>query len=208
MRLADIILVQNHLQLKAVKFKFPQKRVFVLPNLQDVPTIPSFNEGEFVMWISAGSKAAKRPEIFVRLAKDLPHIPFVMVGVQPEDPSDNLRSFPRLNRRELMDLMDRASILVITSKPRFEGIPNVVLEAMLRGVPVLSLEGDYGLVHRGGVVVRDYHELKRAVERLWKDMETLQHLSVQARNTALDLVLPAVDAWQKFCFILQREFLR
>ncbi len=133
--------------------------------------------------------AAKRPELFVELASrltaELPgdDLRFVMAGDGPhkKEICDRLEAnriaskFSMLGEvADMSTVYGTASILVLTSS--YEGTPNVVLEAMANGIPVVAtnvggiseiLNDKRGLV----VEVDDFEGLVAAAKRLIKDSE-------------------------------------
>jgi len=208
MRAADVITVQNLPQLKAVRKKFPNRRVFLLPNLQEVPDVkaPSPVKGPYFVWASARRGSTKRPQDFVKMARSMPHARFVMVGVEVEGP-DNLISFPRLPREKLHSIFKEALAIVVTSSPESEGIPNVVIEAMLLGVPVVSVGDDFGFLRRGGgVVVESVDGAIKVLDRLWEDGNYASRLSKEARELATFLFVErAKREWREFWNRLKME---
>ncbi len=208
MRASDVITVQNTLQMEAVKGKFPGKRVFLLPNLQEVSDVrvPSPVKGPYFVWASARKGGTKRPEDFIRMASSMPYARFVMVGMEVEGP-DNLISFPRLPRGKLHAVFREALAIVVTSSPESEGIPNVVIEAMLLGVPVVSVGDDFGFLRRGGgVVVGSVDEAIRVLDHLWKDRDYASRLSKEAKELATSLFVEgAKREWTEFWNRLKME---
>jgi glycosyltransferase involved in cell wall biosynthesis len=64
--------------------------------------------------------------------------------------TSNLELLPHLPREKVLDLIGRSAAVVITS--RYEGMPNVFLEAWARGVPVLTLNCDPdGIIEERGL---------------------------------------------------------
>ncbi|HDL86238.1 MAG TPA: glycosyltransferase family 1 protein, partial [Candidatus Acetothermia bacterium] len=92
---------------------------------------------------------------------------------------------------EVLALLD---ILVVPSLYK-EGLPNIILEAMAMGIPVVSsrLAGIPEAVKDGktGVLVspRDAHELSEAIMELWRD----RAIYAQLRDGALHLVKSVFD---------------
>lgn len=89
----------------------------------------------------------KRPDIFINLAKLLPHIDFVMVGGAYSKREEafylemarniaNVKYLGRQPRSLVRDLMAEAEALVFPSE--IEGLPLTVLEALAMGLPVLA----------------------------------------------------------------------
>lgn len=136
-----------------------------------------------IVWIG-NFKNIKRPEIFVKLAKDFekfPELEFIMIGSMPNrrrwhdlmEEANQIEGFKykgNLPQGEFNAILAQAHILVNTS--RFEGFPNTFIQAWMRKVPVVSLSvnpdnvlSDYGI----GLVSENYEGLLREVERLIED---------------------------------------
>ncbi len=203
MRLADVITVQNEAQLSEVRRKFPKKRVVLLPNLQPPPRTPSGDPGvpePYFVWATARPTPTKRPQLLLEIARRLPDLRFVMVGYIPDSPPPNLTVFPRLTRERLHALIYRARALIVTSFPGSEGIPNVAIESMLLGVPVVSVGDDFGLLnYGGGVVVEDVEGAVEVLRRLVNDDDFHSRISAEAKALALKrFVGEAREAWLRF----------
>ncbi len=208
MRAADVVTVQNERQLAGVKAKFPGKDVVLLPNLQTVPSVsdPPPIPSPYFLWVSARPNPNKRPELFSELARRLPEVKFVMVGY-PMDGPPNLMTLPRMPRRKLHSLLKGATALVITSRPKTEGIPNVAIEAMLLGTPVVSLGDDFGVLNGAdGTVVGGLDEAEGVLRRLVEDGEYRERISRRARDLALSLfVETSRERWREFWNALKME---
>ena len=72
-----------------------------------------------------------------------------------------------------------------------EGLPNVVLEAMSTGLPVVALRIpqtiEYIFNRESGIVVDNMKEFSRAMKQLLHDKNHYQHLSHNARNRVLNV---------------------
>lgn len=84
----------------------------------------------------------KGPDIFLRLAKQLPHLPFSMYGDGPmygelkDIATNNLSLEGHIN--DMNSYWPKIRFLCITS--REEGLPLVAIEALARGIPVISFD--------------------------------------------------------------------
>ncbi|MCU4754402.1 glycosyltransferase [Halobacteria archaeon AArc-curdl1] len=108
------------------------------------------NKREYVLWVGRLTKNPKRPDRFLEIAEQLPHINFVMVAA----PGDNEDWNKKIRRQagalenvsfegfvppdEIHDYYRKASMLVSTSE--YEGFGNVFLEAWRYQTPVISLK--------------------------------------------------------------------
>jgi glycosyltransferase involved in cell wall biosynthesis len=88
-------------------------------------------------------------------------------------------------------LLARGTLSVLTS--RFEGLPNVLIESMAVGVPILSTACQYGPIEVLGdneygvlVPVGDAAAFAQAAARLLDDPEERQRLIGRGRQRALD----------------------
>lgn len=96
-----------------------------------------------------------------------------------------------------------ADIFVLSS--RYEGFPNVLLEAMSAGLPVLSFRCDFGpneIIQDGvdGILVEpeSTKHLSEALTKLMQNEELRMRLGVAARkNTARYDVAPIVSKWEE-----------
>jgi glycosyltransferase involved in cell wall biosynthesis len=99
--------------------------------------------------------------------------------------------------RDLPDEMAKASIFVLSS--RFEGFPLVLLEAMSKGMAVVSFDCPTGPAdviddHRNGILVPagDVEELTNGILELIRDEELRQRCGAAAVETAKSYTIDAV----------------
>jgi glycosyltransferase involved in cell wall biosynthesis len=179
----------------------------VFPNIVDIPpqaADPGSNA--LVLWL-ATYKATKRPEWFLRLAKDLPDHRFVMAGIVPPPPltresweqaSTAARDLPNLEVNgflpdaTLAALRRRAALVVHTSP--VEGFSNVLLEAWAEGIPTVSGVDPDGLVTREGIgrFAPDYETLLASVHDFMASPESRREAGARARRYAETHHAPAV----------------
>lgn len=117
--------------------------------LPEQSTIRDHTERDSVLWVGRISENQKKPARFLKLAEELEHIPFVMVGPPKGDGShydeiadraseiDNLRFEGFVPPAEIYQYYNDAAIFVNTSD--YEGFPNTFLEAWGYATPVISL---------------------------------------------------------------------
>jgi glycosyltransferase involved in cell wall biosynthesis len=140
----------------------------------------------------------KLPFRYVELARALPEARFWMVAPwTSETPAGlleqltdaaaetpNLELLPPQWRESVLELIDRATAVVVTS--RHEGMPNVFLEAWARGVPVISLHFDpdrklagegLGLFAGGS-----WDEFVAQAGRLWREPELRRQIGEKGRS--------------------------
>ncbi len=149
-----------------------------------------------ILWVS-NLQPVKRPELFLELARKMPHRRFSMVGGRMVGASglyERMRreaaSIPNLvfhgaiPYRDIGYYFDRARVLVNTSS--LEGFPNTYLQSWLRGVPVISFFDPEGLIARKGLgmTVNTLGQMEEVVESLLKDDSRWQALSEKVRSYA------------------------
>jgi glycosyltransferase involved in cell wall biosynthesis len=170
-RLADAVVLQSDEQARLARLAFPQlARVLVIRSFAE-PAPPSRGKRDLFLWVGRAVDY-KRPELFLRLAVELPEARFVMVPVPTERRSPigdrmleegrrhpNVEVRPPMSQREVGELMARSVAVVNTST--VEGMPNTFLEGWARGAPALTLDVD-----PDGIVSR--HALGIAAEGSWE----------------------------------------
>ena len=127
----------------------------------------------------------KRPEIFFELARKIPRVRFIGIGVGQDRKWDNhLRkrysNLPNLEMTGLIDqfstndlssILEKSWVLVNTSKR--EGLPNSFLEALAHRCAILSRVNPDGITERFGYHVKDddfVQGLARLLEQnTWKE---------------------------------------
>jgi glycosyltransferase involved in cell wall biosynthesis len=167
-----------------------------LPSL--MPGVPGAADrhSEAVLWVGA-IKPAKRPRLFLALARDLPDERFRLVGFDKrEDPElhafftlvmEEARTIPNLETAGFVPFLDtdrefaRASLLITTSES--EGYPNTHLQAFRHGVPVVATCDPGGAIERHGMgrLATSEGELARHVRELLSDRATLEDMGRRAR---------------------------
>lgn len=165
---------------RAVSMGIRREQIDFLPNAVDVPTEGNTYQRDSLTILFVGRLVpAKRPDLFIRMASDLikampeKDIHFRIVGDGPLW-SDLVAMRDRLGIssdkvafsgevHDMHEVYSQADILALTSE--HEGTPNVVLEAMAHGLPVVAsrVGGVADLLVKGGVTVgRNDTELFRA----------------------------------------------
>ena len=136
-------------------------------------------------------------EAWRAVVREIPEARLVVVGrgsmhsviddLARELPSQ-VRVIPKLAPEDVARLLDASTVLAISS--RSEGLPRVILEAFLRGRPVVSraVGGVRDLVEpeRNGLLVeeRNSADFAGALVRLLADRELAERLAQGARETA------------------------
>lgn len=177
LRHADAIVVQSRHQRDLLARHYNREGV-VIPNFMDSRPAPAPGaRRDKVLWVGR-LRPIKRPMMFVELARALPGLQFTMVGPRTSDVvlCDQVeaaaRSVPNLEFHgfrpfaEVDELFARCRVLVSTSA--MEGFPNVFLQAMRRGVPIVSFVDPDDMIARNGLgaVVQSEAELRQRVQGL------------------------------------------
>jgi len=141
------------------------------------------NKGNYVLYVGR-LDPIKGVDILIRAFKELPgEVELLIVGDGPErkklealvSVANNVSILGSIPHEDVMNLMDNALFLVLPSYS--EGFPNVVLESMARGLPVIATNvgGLPALVEDGktGLLVPpgDVERLREAMEYLIKNDE-------------------------------------
>jgi glycosyltransferase involved in cell wall biosynthesis len=185
-RTVDAIVAQNAVQRETCR-KHYAREARIIPSCYQPPQ-HARRGGDRVLWVGSVDQN-KRPEWLLELARRLPHRRFVLVGgpiggptggdTKPQRYYESIRrraaALPNLEFTGFLPLaeaehwFDRARMVVSTS--RFEGMPNVFLQAWGRGVPVLATF-DAGARLGGEPLYRvcgDIDEAAAEIERFHED---------------------------------------
>jgi glycosyltransferase involved in cell wall biosynthesis len=114
-----------------------------------VPRPESSSRRDTILW-AARSTAFKRPELFLKLARQMPDKHFTMICPKATDDDrydelvekakqvQNLEFIPGVPFDELEDYFDRARVFISTSES--EGFPNTYIHACKCATPILTLK--------------------------------------------------------------------
>jgi glycosyltransferase involved in cell wall biosynthesis len=184
---AHAIVAQNRAQVESVRRHYGREAVHI-PSCYVPPARACAPEPDRVLWV-AMLRRAKRPELFLELARRLPRYRFTMVGgAALDDPEFHAhiealaRELPNVEFTGFLPLaqaerwFDRARLLVNTSL--YEGMPNTFLQAWARGVPTVSTVDIGTPVNHS---VRDLDGLARTVERLLAEPAAWREASARCR---------------------------
>jgi glycosyltransferase involved in cell wall biosynthesis len=179
LRRADAVIVQNEVQRDLLKVNYGRDAVLIPNFLDAVPIqLPEENRTR-ILWVGK-MREIKRPLIFVELARRVPELSFTMIGPNFKDevalyqtvqaaaktvPNLEVLGFQPLS--EVEKHFDCARVLVSTSK--MEGFQNVFLQAMRRGIPIVSYVDPDGIINANpalGTIVDSEAGLESAVRQL------------------------------------------
>jgi len=204
---ADAVIAQTEKQRRLMMANF-HREVVLIRNGIDVhePPSPAAHHGgaesgrtasrnaaapEF-LWVGS-FRRAKRPELFLELARELPEARFTLIGGRgdndPEyrDLPERASSIPNLRFEgfvpptEIERYYARAFALVNTS--RLEGFPNTYLHSWLHGVPVLTIEIDPDTIieeNRIGAATGSFEGLVKAARALIANPASREEMSARA----------------------------
>lgn len=146
---ANAWVVQNQHQVETAQRHY-QRQPFLIPSFYVPPNPLAVPTGPEVLWCSM-MRQIKRPELFIEVAKRLPHLTFRMVGgALPSE--DGQRQFQKAKEMSALvpnlifegfqpydaadALFNRACVFVNTAVD--EGFPNTYLQAWARKIPTVA----------------------------------------------------------------------
>ncbi len=177
LRHADAIVVQSQRQRDLLARHYGLEGI-IIPNFMETRPAPAPGaRRDTVLWVGR-LHAIKRPMMFVELARAMPELRFTMVAPRTADAAladqveNAARSVPNLEYHgfrpfaEVEEIFTRCRVLVSTST--MEGFPNVFLQALRRGVPIVSFVDPDDMIARNGLgaVAQSEAELHRQVQGL------------------------------------------
>ena len=202
LRSAEIIIAQAEYQATALLDNYGLNATAVIPNFHPIADlVASSKRGFQILWV-ANLKPAKKPELFVELAKRFAskaNVQFVMVGAVQDSTyeylldqrglPENLTYLGSRSIEEVNRLFAGADVFINTSDSDGEGFPNTFIQAWLREVPVVSLELDpdsvmttHGIgMHCNG----DIQFVQDALARLLGDDALRKEMGKKARDYAV-----------------------
>ena len=149
---ADLILSQNLYQKDVLKTKF-NRECQVIKNIFPIPPLDSeIKKGSCILWVGTIRPEWKQPELFLNLAKSIPHAQFIMIGgaASRSDYYESIRKdAEKISNLEFLGFIPytqinryfaEAAIFVNTST--VEGFPNTFLQSWANFTPVVSLNVD------------------------------------------------------------------
>lgn len=153
-KLAHVIIGQNEYQKEIIERRF-RKKCVVIKNpvtLSDDPPGCTPKKEQSVLWVGT-IRSLKKPELFLEIAKQLPHVKCIMIGGMTNSEAGLYSSIERKSKSlpnlsflgfvpysKMQEYYVQSSVFVNTSV--VEGFPNTFLEAWTHCVPVVSLTVD------------------------------------------------------------------
>lgn len=193
--LADDIVAQHAGQMNDCR-RWHGRSPTVVPSCCADPLGNSADSNGVVLWVSA-LRTGKRPELFLEMARRLPHLRFRMVG-GPSAEAGGEALFARIKQAatampnlefvgfvpfgQIDAHFNAARVFVNTSD--YEGFPNTFLQSWSRGIPTVSF-CDTGSTVNGEPVVTvasDLPVMTELVERLMQDDNYWNAIGRRARD--------------------------
>lgn len=153
-KLASVIIGQNQYQKETIEKKF-RKKCVVIKNpvtLSEDPPGCTQKKEHTVLWVGT-IRSLKQPELFLEIAKLLPHVKCIMIGGVTNSEAELYTTIERKSKSlsnlsflgfvpysKMQEYYLQSSVFVNTSV--VEGFPNTFLEAWTHCVPVVSLTID------------------------------------------------------------------
>ena len=183
----------------------PASRVTVIPNGRDPQRFRPREAGETpnsparVLFVGA-LETGKRPDLFLQVVEDLRSrdldFSAAIVGDGPlrnslEGRATELGVEMLGVRQDVPELLRRSAVLVMTSAPETEGMPGIVIEAALSGVPVVATRAagvaDVVVPSKTGHIVDgdSADELADAIAGLLENAELAQRVGAAARERGI-----------------------
>jgi glycosyltransferase involved in cell wall biosynthesis len=197
-KLAERVIVQNNLQKNIIKRKF-KKRVILLKNpivvtKTKINLLQKFNN-KIMLWVGHFSPI-KQPDLFLKIAKELPQYNFFMIGERDLDNPEiydnikkesknlkNLKILGFVSPEEIEKYYQKATILINTSK--IEGFPNVFLEAWMNYTPVVSLNVNPDNIinkYKLGFHSKVYEQMIKDINILMKNKKLIEKIGENSRK--------------------------
>jgi glycosyltransferase involved in cell wall biosynthesis len=183
---------------KLVQNGFPSKRVQVIYSLADPEQIkPAFNGNQGCYVAFAGRVSHEKGiDTLLKASQRLPDVPFKIAGKYDnsylnlvQHAPTNVEFMGQLDREALNAFYADARMIVVPSK-WYEGLPMVIIEAMLSGRPVIcsDIGGLSEIVEDNstGLLFRpdSADDFVQKVRRLWTDPEFCRRLGISGRKKA------------------------
>ena len=182
LKLADHVVAQHAGQMQDCK-RWHGRVPAIIPSCYVERPGTTADANGVVLWVSA-LRTGKRPELFLEMARRLPHLRFRMVGGPSAEVGGetffarikgaaatipNLEFVGFVPFAEIDAHFDAARVFVNTSD--YEGFPNTFLQSWSRGIPTVSF-CDTGSTRQGEPVVNvaaNLDEMGALVQRLMQD---------------------------------------
>ena len=212
LKLADEVIAQHRAQVADCE-KWYGRTPVIVPSCYGKPAGARADRDGHVLWVST-IRTWKRPEMFLELARRLPHLRFRMIGgsgIEATGPElfarikTQAEALPNVEftgfvpHAQIEPHFDAARVFVNTSTN--EGFPNTFLQAWSRGIPTVSFCDTASVVDGTPVtrVVRDIDEMTGAVRELMSDDQVWLAAGARARRCVEErhTVAAALDVYEQ-----------
>jgi len=180
LRTAKIVFVQNNTDKDDLKRTASVASV-VIPNGHRLKQLTE-NKRNTILWIGRSAQI-KKPELFVKLAQEMPAEQFTMICQQATGDNkyeqltaeaenlENLEFIERIGFDEIDSYFQRAKVFVNTSEA--EGFPNTFIQACMFATPILSLnvnpDGFLDKYNCGICCGNDFNKLVESLKLMLKE---------------------------------------
>ncbi|MBM4144524.1 MAG: glycosyltransferase family 4 protein [Lentisphaerae bacterium] len=209
-RAGNRVIVQAQRIAREVHESFPFVTLEVIPNGIESGPEPSGSEGRRLVFVGNLLKR-KGVGVLLEALRQCPDMPLLIVGDGPERESlrrsaqgMNVEFRGAVSPDEARALICAEGRILVLPAVAGEGLPNVLMEAMSAGVPVIASDvaGVRDLLEdgRAGLIVPpgEASALAAAIRRLWNDEAARRRLAAAGRDAvrkyAWETVLPRYEA--------------
>lgn len=172
----DYIVAQNEEQKNLALSNYGVKTCIIIPNIWPASRNYKSDKDIDFLWVS-NFRELKRPDWFIRLAKENSQYKFTMVGSRYdkglyETCEKEAEKIPNLNFLggkpfcEVNEIFTHARCFICTST--MEGFPNTFLQAWSNNIPVLSTFTPSNLIeeYNLGIWVTEYEEINKSLSQI------------------------------------------
>jgi len=193
---SNCIIGQTRHQAMLIKKNYTKKCDYIIGNWHPIPDNPTKQRSTInILWI-ANWRPFKQPEIFIRLAQEIGHLPntrFIMIGrnteyseIKAKAIANNVETLGELPNAQVNTLLSRSHLLINTSQ--MEGFSNTFIQAWMRKVPVISLQVDPDNILQKmgmGFCSGNFTQLVQDTELLLKNHKLREEMGQKSRDYAL-----------------------
>lgn len=200
--LSDIIFVQHQQQFAGLRPLLQEKAVILRSMVRQMAnTKPHAERDPYVVW-TAVLRQPKRPDVLISLARQLPHIHFIVCGgltthrcppgygeqmVSEMHATPNIEYLGQVAPDKSLQIIANSSVLLSTSDE--EGFPNTFLEAWSSGTPVVSINIDPDNIITHTKLGRVSHSIEQTLVDLQFLLDSPRYrddIAARARNYVAD----------------------